>query len=445
MLNPNELILGLGSNSGKTPDDALHMLRRAKRLLQCHSRFELLAVSPIYASDALLPNGAPPEWNRPFLNAALRLRVRDRSGLTTDDAGALLEEMKVLERTLGRMDGPRWSPRVIDIDILDWGAPPVSRAEITIPHSELTKRPFALLPLHDCLERHNCTREPLEWRYSHPDQVPFRTRRAPFAWPEIVAILNVTPDSFSEGGPSEAGNSLVRRLESQVREGATIIDLGGESTRPGARPLSPEEEYNRLLPVLSVIHDLKNRYGITFSLDSRHPEVTQWVNRECPIDWINDVEGFTNPKMLELAKETSCDLVVMHSLTIPPNREAVLNPQFDPVDQLMEWAAERISTLTRAGIARERLILDPGIGFGKTARQNQAIFERGREFLKLGTRILIGHSRKRFLDPDDLVPASDRDLETAVLSSRLALSGIDYVRVHSPRPNERSLRLGNRL
>ncbi|HLE01502.1 MAG TPA: dihydropteroate synthase [Bdellovibrionota bacterium] len=445
MLNPNELILGLGSNSGKTPIDALAMLRRAKRLLQCHTWFELLAVSPIYASEALLPSGAPPEWNRPFLNAALRLRVRDRAALSSNDAGAILEQVKVLERTLGRAEGPRWSPRVIDIDILDWGAPPVSSAEITIPHSELTKRPFALLPLQDCLERPDPRREPLEWRYSHHDQVPFRTRRAPFAWPEIVTILNVTPDSFSESGSPGTGTSLLRRLEPQVREGATIIDLGGESTRPDARPLSPEEEYNRLLPVLPAIQDLKNRYGITFSLDSRHPEVTQWVNRECPVDWINDVEGFTNPRMIELAKETSCDLVVMHSLTIPPNRNVVLNPQLDPISQLMEWATERISTLTRAGIARERLILDPGIGFGKTARQNQTIFERSREFLKLGTRVLIGHSRKRFLDPDDLVPAGDRDLETAVLSSRLALSGIDYIRVHSPRSNERSLRLGNRL
>ena len=140
-LAPDEFVIGLGSNS----DNAISKFRLAKQCLQ--SQFHLLACSPIYSSDALLPDNAPENWNRPFLNAALRLRNEDNQAFsTTAQAHSLLLRLKQIEQALGRLPGPRWSPRVIDLDILAWGGPQIQSEELTIPHRELLERPFALLP-----------------------------------------------------------------------------------------------------------------------------------------------------------------------------------------------------------------------------------------------------------------------------------------------------------
>jgi 2-amino-4-hydroxy-6-hydroxymethyldihydropteridine diphosphokinase/dihydropteroate synthase len=437
MLGAHELIVGMGSSS----TDALERLRSARKALRAHPAFRLRSQSGIYESDALLPAGAPKDWDCPYLNAACRLELaRDLSALE------VVEILKAIERDLGRLPAPRWAPRTIDLDLLAWGRESVSTPEVSVPHVGLATRAFAWLPASDCAKpSQEPTREQRAWRFGPPEQVPQRTRITSHAWPEIVGIVNLTPDSFSSTrsglmGPPE----LASQIEKLATEGASIVDVGAESTRPGATPLMPEEEIERLKPVLDALLGFRDRTGTKISLDSRHPATVAWALERGLPDWINDVCGFAEPKMRELAAKSRCELVVMHSLGVPPRSDRALDPGLDPAESVAAWAEERIRALQDLGIEKERIILDPGIGFGKTAAQNLRLIHADRELGRLGCSLLIGHSRKRFLDADQRVPASERDLETAILTANLARSGADYVRVHDAGTQSRALRLGAR-
>lgn len=425
-LGPSEILVGLGSSSR----DALERLRAARSALRGAPDFELVRSSAIYASDALLPEGAPAEWNLPYLNAVCLLRLRRPTHPMTPPQ--IVEALKALETQLGRTPAPRWAPRVIDLDLLDIGAEPFAGPTCVVPHPGLSERPFALLPAQDCA---NLADRSLEarantWRYAAETDVPFRTRRAGLSWTELVAILNLTPDSFSDGDPEMSASRLERRLALLRELGCRIIDIGAESTRPGATPLSAIEERRRLQVLREVSLE-----GFTLSLDSYHPETVEWALEFLPVQWINDVAGFESPRMRELARASNAACVVMHSLTVPPVPDRHLPVDEDPVEHLLQWADGRKRAL---GLPMERLILDPGIGFGKTLHQNHALLRRASELHASGTAWLFGHSRKRFLGgPPE---ATGRDLETALATSDLAQAGVDYVRIHDPETQMRALR-----
>jgi 2-amino-4-hydroxy-6-hydroxymethyldihydropteridine diphosphokinase/dihydropteroate synthase len=445
-LGARELIVGLGSNS----PNALEMLRQARRLLRENKLFRLIRTSPIYESDALLPSDAPADWNRPYLNAACLLEIPEKYDThfllnTSDDLAAqqIIDEIKRIEKQLGRIDTLRWAPRVIDLDLLAWGRSDVHTASIHVPHSGLMERPFALLPAQDCTGL--TSESSLNWRYSPPENVPFKTKLSSSAWPELVGILNLTPDSFSDGGLICTPAEIERAIRKMCDEGATVIDVGAESTRPGATPIEAQEEIGRLQFSMNVVERLKNELGFKLSLDSRHAKTVAWCLERFSIDWINNVEGFSNPELLTLASQSKCDLVAMHSLGVPPSPEHVINPDRDPVTAVKEWVETCLERFDKHGIDKTRIIIDPGIGFGKTAAQNLALLARACELSQLSCRALIGHSRKRFLDPENRFLAIDRDFETALLTARLANQGVDYLRVHSPGIQARALRLGSKL
>jgi 2-amino-4-hydroxy-6-hydroxymethyldihydropteridine diphosphokinase / dihydropteroate synthase len=441
-LGPRELLLGLGSNSA----DAMEMLRAARALLRAHPRLRLLQCSPIYESDALLPEGAPDSWNLPFRNAALLMEWREGALRGPERAEEIVALLKSIEQKLGRKAGPRWSPRCIDLDLLAWGGPAVATEIVNVPHRELGNRPFAFLPAEDCASALAPTREQRAWRFAEPEAVPSRTRRsARDSWPALVAILNLTPDSFSDGGKLAHPDAMENAVRSAVAAGASILDLGAESTRPGASPVSPAEEQARLAPVLERARNWKSLFGCKISVDSRHPETLRWALERFPLDWANDVGGFTDPNMLEAVALHGCRLVAMHSLGVPPSPHIVLPAAEDPLEILQAWACERMRAFAAAGIAESRVILDPGLGFGKTSAQSLALLRQAAALGTFGPSWLIGHSRKRFLDPLGNVPAAERELETAALSASLACSGVDFLRVHSPALQARALSLGNRF
>jgi 2-amino-4-hydroxy-6-hydroxymethyldihydropteridine diphosphokinase/dihydropteroate synthase len=445
------IVLGLGSSGG----DALSWLRKAVAGLAPLVR--ITAVSPVYESDAMLPEGAPASWDIPYLNLAVACELRSSSADSSFDSDstsplALLSNVKRLEKALGRKERERWAPREIDIDILDWEGVRLNSSELSIPHPGLLKRPFALLPLTDVapgLAGQLGQLDPLLAHWRNPDSlnVPFRTRKSALCLTELVAILNVTPDSFSDGGAFQLDSETL--LESQVLErarraqaaGATVLDLGAESTRPGATPVPPELEWQRLKPALKALREVRAQTGIRLSLDSRSPETVERALNSGPLDWINDVGGFSDPRMRELARDSGADLIFMHSLGVPPDRAVTLTTDRDPISSILDWARTRIDDLEGAGIARRRLIFDPGIGFGKTPAQNLAILRWARRFHELGVRILIGHSRKSFLGALGLEGPRDRDLETALLSTRLADLGIEYLRIHDVQSQARALKL----
>lgn len=257
---------------------------------------------------------------------------------------------------------------------------------------------------------------------------------------EIVGILNLTPDSFSDGGVHSSLDAAANAIETMISHDVSVIDIGAESTRPSAGTVSAEEEWARLSPLLMDILPAFRGDPVTFSLDTRHPENAV---RALPlgIHWINDVTGFSNPAMIDAVREEGCRLVVMHSLTVPPDPKVTLPAHSDPVEQVMGALRIRLEELEAEGIERERIIIDPGIGFGKTSPQSFQLVRRAREFKKLGVPVLVGHSRKSFLRKFTESEAQGRDGVTTLLSAYLIEQGIDYVRVHNTAQHADMLRV----
>lgn len=242
---------------------------------------------------------------------------------------------------------------------------------------------------------------------------------------QLVGILNLTPDSFSDGGAFDSAEQAVAAAVAMVGQGAAVIDVGAESTRPGATPLSPEQEWARLSPVLpSVCRALAGRAAV--SLDTRHAATASRA-LEAGVAWINDVSGLADPAMLGVLAGNDCRVVAMHSLTIPADPSVVLPLDADPVRDVAIFAA---ALLKRTGLPRERLILDPGIGFGKTAEQSLALLRRVDELHEIGLELLIGHSRKSFLTRFTDAPAAGRDDATLAVSAFLAFKQVAFLRVH---------------
>jgi dihydropteroate synthase len=236
---------------------------------------------------------------------------------------------------------------------------------------------------------------------------------------KLAGIVNVTPDSFSDGGQYTDTHSALAHIEQLIEDGADIIDIGAESTRPGATALSAEQEWERLSPLFEGL----NVSGAIFSLDTRHAENARRA-LDIGFHWINDVSGFKDNAMIETVKLYGCQLVMMHSLTVPADKNVTLPEDADVIDALLKWSQANVARLERAGIRRHRIIMDPGLGFGKTARQSGQIIERFIELKACKLPILIGHSRKSFLG------AGDRDAGTLAVSRQLIAKGVDYLRVH---------------
>ncbi len=441
--NCKMIILGLGSNISDPWGDRIGYLRKAIQLLRSRSTspgIEVICISPIYESDALLPEGAPESWNRPYFNLCVHCE-------TDLDPRELLKALKKIEQKVGRQDRGRWAPREIDIDILAYDHLQYESSEVKIPHPALLERPFAIFPFADIAPDWKIEKQGphqgktaaqfvSEWKVR--GQIPFSTRRSTLFISQLVGILNLTPDSFSDGGKFQSPDAALEQTRRLIAEGTQILDIGAESTRPGAMVIKPDEEWKRIEPVLETLNSHLKR-PLQLSLDTRNSEVaTRAIQKG--IHWINDVSGFSDPKMIEAVRTSSSDLVMMHSLTVPAERDKVLPHNCDPTSTLLEWAEKRIDELTASGIDRDRLIFDPGLGFGKTPEQSWEILRKVDRLHDLGIRILIGHSRKSFLSTLTSLPASGRDIETLTLTLQLAAKGIDYIRVHDVGLNTRGLR-----
>jgi dihydropteroate synthase len=196
--------------------------------------------------------------------------------------------------------------------------------------------------------------------------------------PAIMGILNVTTDSFSGDGRLAA--DAVKHAEKLVDCGADIIDIGAESTRPGAAPISAEEEWARLSPVLTGIIAYPWRARVRLSIDTRHATTASHA-LALGVDIINDVSGLIADGMAETLEEHECDIVLMHALGMPANPALTLPPKCDVVREILKWKAKVTERAVAHGIATHRLIYDPGIGFGKTAEQSLALIERAAGWL----------------------------------------------------------------
>ncbi len=438
------ILLGLGSNCG----DRIGYLRAAIQKLKSGegpSSIKIFAISPIYESDALLPENAPPSWDQAFLN----LTILAKTNLSPTE---LLKVVKSIEKSIGRKDRGRWAPREIDIDILAMDSLIFEAEGLKIPHPSLLDRPFAMLPLADLLPQwkypipgSNSNRSAMEivsqWKGKALEQIPSRTHRSTQCLTEFMGILNITPNSFSDGGRFLSPEAVLNQARQLVSDGVRVLDLGAEATNPSATPISPDEEWQRLEPIIAMLQSevWNSTAPVQLSLDTRHAEVAV-RGIQCGVNWINDVSGFDDIAMRKAVVESNVHLVMMHSLVVPANKQINLSTDRDPVSEILSWAENRIETLVKLGISRERIIFDPGFGFGKTIEQSWILLREMRRFHELGVRILAGHSRKSFLSSITGSKATERDIETAALTLGLAEKGVDYLRVHNAEINARSLK-----
>ena len=249
----------------------------------------------------------------------------------------------------------------------------------------------------------------------------------------VMGILNVTPDSFHDGGEYDALNDAVARAEEMVAAGAGIVDVGGESTRPGAEPVSVAEEIERVVPVVERLQEL----DAMLSVDTRKPEVAA-AALDAGADMVNDVTGLTDAAMRRVVAEYGVPAVLMHSLSAPvdPDEQYAYD---DVVDDVLETLTERVLLAERAGIDRADIVVDPGLGFGKRAAESFQLLDRLDEFRALGTPVMVGHSHKSMFgsvgcDPDE------RLAPTVAATALAAERGVDVVRVHDVPENVAAVR-----
>ncbi len=248
--------------------------------------------------------------------------------------------------------------------------------------------------------------------------------------PALMGVLNVTPDSFSDGGQYEGLDAALERAREMEEAGASIIDVGGESTRPGAEPVPVEEEIDRVCP---VIERLPSEVSVPVSIDSRKPDVVE-AALQAGASMINDVGGLTDePEMIELAEQFDVPVIAMHMQGNPQNMQE--NPSYDPdpVTEILSFLQNSVAEAKDRGLPEEQLIVDPGIGFGKTGKHNREILRRAHEFRSLGLPVMLGTSRKSFIGEILGVPPRERQFGTAGSIAPSILSGLNLFRVHDVR------------
>ena len=260
--------------------------------------------------------------------------------------------------------------------------------------------------------------------------------------PKIMGILNVTPDSFSDGGHYDSYDLAVKQALALLDQGAEIIDIGGESTRPGAAEVDIKEEVRRTVPVIMALREATRDHTIdpVISIDTRKPDVAEAAILAGADIW-NDVSGLTFDVRSEaMAAELGCQLILMHAQGSPENMQD--NPHYGhAVHEIRDWLAKRIDACEFAGIERSNITLDPGIGFGKRQEDNLAIFNQLECFKDLGCSILMGASRKSFIGRIDGSTADDRIGGSLAAALWSAAKGADILRVHDVSETVQALRV----
>ena len=254
--------------------------------------------------------------------------------------------------------------------------------------------------------------------------------------PVLMGVLNVTPDSFSDGGEFFGVEPAVAQAEKMFDEGAQVIDVGGESTRPGSEPVSPEEELRRVLPVIEGM--VSARPDSIVSIDTYRSSVAE-AALDAGARAVNDVTALGDPRMAGLMAERGCPIILMHMLGEPKSMQQ--HPRYeDVVREVRDFLAERAQQAIRAGVQLENIILDPGIGFGKTPEHNLRLLKRLDSLVELGFPVLVGVSRKSFLGKITGSEDPKSRLFGTVAANVLAYErGASLFRVHDVRANKEAL------
>ncbi|AWW33520.1 dihydropteroate synthase [Mannheimia varigena] len=259
----------------------------------------------------------------------------------------------------------------------------------------------------------------------HFKNFPKNDRLLDLSTPQIMGILNFTPDSFSDSGQFFSLDKALFQTEKMLSEGASIIDVGGESTRPNAAVVTLEEELERVVPVVEAIH---NRFDCLISVDSSKAEVFKQAAK-VGMDIINDIRALTEPNALETAAELSLPVCLMHMQGNPQTMQN--KPEYDDVlEEVADFLNQRIFACISAGIPKEHIILDPGFGFGKTVQHNYQLLKHLKAFVDSGFPVLAGLSRKSMIGAVLDKPVEQRVIGSVAAALLAAQNGAKILRVH---------------
>jgi len=260
--------------------------------------------------------------------------------------------------------------------------------------------------------------------------------------PKIVGILNLTPDSFSDGGKYFNEETALFHLTEMMLSGVDIVDIGAESTRPNAQILQAQDEISRLENILpKLISAVKNfnkihHKNIQTSIDSYHLETIIFAHK-IGVEIINDISGLIDEKIIDYIAQNNLTAILMHNLAIHSNPDLIVNRDLNVVDEIINWGQQKIAYLTSKKIQKSQLIFDPGIGFAKNSTQSIRILKNINALRVLDLPIYVGHSKKSFLDAINIPsqPNLDRTAKTLILSQYLVQKNVDYLRVHDVKEN----------
>jgi len=268
-------------------------------------------------------------------------------------------------------------------------------------------------------------------------QLHFPSHNLDLTVPRIMGILNLTPDSFSDGGLFLNKKKALNHVEQMITDGAEIIDVGGESTRPGASDVSVDEECQRVIPVIQAIREISD---IPISIDTSKTEV-MWQAIEAGASMINDVNALRVTGAVELVAKLDVPVCLMHMQGKP--RTMQHTPSYkDVVQEVKDFLKQRIDACLKAGISRENIIIDPGFGFGKTLEHNLTLFKHLTEFEELGVPLLVGVSRKSMIGSVlDNAPADERLYGSVALATLAAWMNANILRVHDVKATADALKL----
>lgn len=410
------IYLSLGSNLG----DRLYNLQLANKLILERCLYNGKS-SIIIETKAIVKKESPSDWNKPYLN----MIIGGESNLSCKE---LLKIIKDIETEMGRpANYEKWAPRIIDIDILLWHDLKVNTPDLIIPHPELENRPFFkhLLSLF----------EAESWRNNTFNKCFTGTF---VLSPALVGIVNITDDSFSDGGQFNQPDKAAEKIYKLSEEGASIIEIGAQSTRPGAIIQNPKDEAKKLELVLDRLSEVINNGVIKISVDTFWTSVVNNLIHKYRVSWINDVKGDFDDETLRSIADNRCKICLMHSLTVPANPDIILPFDRKPVHVIKEWGKRSVDRLIKLGFSENDIILDPGIGFGKNVYQNIELIHSVGELKELGVAIMIGHSRKSYISAFSLENMQDRDIETIAVSLTLK-DKVDFLRVHNVKDHMRFL------
>lgn len=447
-----EVVIALGSNVG----DRLHNFNEALQLMN-KSGIHITRHACLYETEPAYVTDQPL-----FLNSAVR-------GITKLGPHELLGVLKKIEKDLGRTAGIRYGPRPIDLDILFYGKLKIQSEILTVPHERIWERPFVMAPLMDLLGSYVDSDTIACWHaLSIHSSGLFKSweklggesligkdglkRVLPIGnhlwdWSQrtsVMGILNLTPDSFSDGGKFQSVEAAVSQVRSMISDGADIIDLGAQSTRPMATRVSAEEELDRLIPVLEAVMKVPEVEGKLLSVDTFYSEVaSEAVGKGAHI--VNDVSsGQLDSKMLSVVAGLKVPYVAMHMRGDPSTMQNSENLKYENVcEQVASELYSRVRDAELSGVPAWRIIIDPGIGFSKNTESNLDILNglsniraeiRKRSLGLSRAPMLIGPSRKRFLGDVCGRPAAvDRDPASVASVTAGVLAGANIVRVHNVR------------